>query len=364
MKCKPQTLLLLTVLVLVPLFTPIAFAVSWVWPSGIQFQLPASGSIVAFNQTTYFDTYAWDSWNASEITFTNIFTYPGPALASLSVNASNCNVLFNKINEANTTSFSIHQNPAGNSTIQLTGFATAPTNVTVNGVLAAETSYWNWDVASSSMNFSLAFIPLPSTEVVMYWSSGPSPPLPVGTLYVSAYYDSSLIAVAVTATGPSGETRTGTTSTNLTYTLNWSDCTPGLWSVSALYGGLSPSGNTGPQVVPSGGSATITVSWSSPVTPPVPTLNLLWQYLLAGNLIGFIFACYTVTIGQSVFVLIAILISVPLYVRLKNLTVLAIAWILIGGVLIAAMPIVSPFAVLLVVLGIAAVIYKIFQHVT
>lgn len=364
MKCKPQTLFLLTVILLVPLFVPIVLATSWSWPSSISFTLPASGSIIAFNQTTYFDTYTWDTWYASKITFTNIFTYPGPALASLGVNASNCNVTFNKVNEANTTTFSIYQNTTGNSTILLTGFATIPYNVTVNGILAPETSYWNWDAGASSMNFSVAYIIGTSVDIVMYWTTGPSPPLPTGTLYVSAYYDSSLIVVYVTATGPSGETRVGTTSTNMTYTLNWTDCTPGLWSVSAVYGGLSPSGNTGPQVVPTGGSASITLSWLSPVSPTVPTLNLLWQYLLAGNLIGFIFACYTVQIGQTVFVLIAILISVPLYVRLKNLTVLAIAWIVLGSVLIAAMPIVSPFAVLLVVLGIAAVIYKIFQHVT
>lgn len=364
MKCNAKTLFLLSIILFVPLFVPIAFAVSWSWPSSISFTLPASSSIIAFNQTTYFDSYTWDSWVASKITFTNIFTYPGPALASLGVNASNCNVTFNKINEANTTTFSIYQNTTGNSTIQLTGFATIPTNVTVNGILALETSYWNWDVSTSSMNFSVAYIIGASVDIVMYWTAGPSPPLPTGTLYVSAYYDSSLIAVYVTATGPSGESRNGMTTTSLSSVLNWTDCTPGLWSVSAVYGGLSPSSNSGPQVVPSGGSASITLSWLSPVTPTVPTLNLLWQYLLAGNLIGFIFACFTVTIGQSVFVLIAIIISVPLYVRLKNLTVLAIAWILLGGVLIAAMPIVSPFAVMLVVMGIASVIYKIFQHVT
>lgn len=364
MRCQAKTIFLLTVLLCVFIAVPVAFALSWSWPSSIQFQLPATGSIVAFNQTTYFDSYTWDAWLASRITFTNIFTFPGPAIASLGVNVSNCNVTFNKVNEANTTTFSIYQNVAGNSTIQLTGFATSPYNVTVNGILAPETSYWNWDVPASSMNFSVAYIIGTSVDIVMYWTSGPSPPLPTGTLYVSAYYDSSLIAVYVTATGPSSETRVGTTSANLTYTLNWTDCPPGLWSVAAVYGGLSPSGNTGPQVVPSGGSASITLTWLSPVTPTIPTLNLLWQYLLAGNLIGFIFACYTVQIGQTVFVLIAILISVPLYVRLKNLTVLAIAWIVLGGVLIAAMPIVSPFAVLLVVLGVAAVIYKIFQHVT
>jgi hypothetical protein len=362
LKCNAKTLLILTVLLLSTFSIPLVLATSWSWPSSIQFQLPASGSVIAFNQTTYFDTYTWDTWLATQITFTNIFTYPGPALASLGVNASNCNVTFNKINEANTTTFSIYQNTTGNSTITLSGFATQPDNVTVNGVTALETSYWNWDAGASTINFSIAYIIGASVQVSMYWVTGPA--LPPGTLYVSAYYDSSLLAVYVTATGPSGETRVGTTSSNMTYTLNWTDCTPGLWSVSAVYGGLSPSSNSGPQVVPSAGSASITLRWLSPVTPVVPTLNLLWQYLLAGNLIGFIFACYTVTMGQTIFVLIAILISVPLYVRLKNLTVLAIAWIVLGGVFIAAMPIVSPFAVLLVVLGVAAVIYKIFQHVT
>jgi hypothetical protein len=101
-----------------------------------------------------------------------------------------------------------------------------------------------------------------------------------------------------------------------------------------------------------------------PSTAPTAILNILWQYLLNYDLVGFIFACYTSTIGQTFFVILAMLFTAPLYIRTKNLTVLGILWLLIGGIFIVAMPIVSPMAVLLTVLGLAAVLYKLFQHPT
>ena len=113
----------------------------------------------------------------------------------------------------------------------------------------------------------------------------------------------------------------------------------------------------------------VSLFWAGTPTPPPPdygtfTNTLLWQYLLSGNLIGFIIACYTYTLGQVFFVFMTVLFTAPLYIRTKNLTVLGILWMLIGGVFIAAMPIVSPVAILLMIFGVAAVLYKLFQHVT
>jgi hypothetical protein len=93
-------------------------------------------------------------------------------------------------------------------------------------------------------------------------------------------------------------------------------------------------------------------------------VSLLWQYLLAGDFVGFIFACYTVILGQIFFAWIGTLIGAALYILLKNIAVLGIIWILLGAILIPTMPIVSPIAIFLLVIGIATVLYKLFQHTT
>jgi hypothetical protein len=92
--------------------------------------------------------------------------------------------------------------------------------------------------------------------------------------------------------------------------------------------------------------------------------NLLWQYLFVGDFIGFIFACYTSIMGEIFFAWIATMIGAAVYIRLKNLAVMGIIWILVGTILIPAMPVVSPLAIFLLVIGIATVLYKLFQHTT
>jgi len=93
-------------------------------------------------------------------------------------------------------------------------------------------------------------------------------------------------------------------------------------------------------------------------------VSLLWQYLLAGDFVGFIFACYTSVIGQVFYAWISTLIGAALYIRLRNIAILGVIWILIGSILIPAMPLVSPLAIFLLVIGIATVLYKLFQHTT
>lgn len=93
-------------------------------------------------------------------------------------------------------------------------------------------------------------------------------------------------------------------------------------------------------------------------------MSVLWQYLLNYDLVGFIFACYTDTMGQTFFVLCTMLFTAPLYIRLKNLTIMGVLWLLIGGIFIVTMPIISPMAILLTTLGLAAVFYKLYQHPT
>lgn len=89
-------------------------------------------------------------------------------------------------------------------------------------------------------------------------------------------------------------------------------------------------------------------------------IDLLLQYLLAGDLLGFIVACYTTRIGQVFYALIALIITVPLAIRTQSITYVAIIWILLGGLFQAAMPVISPVAVFLIILGVGSLLYRLF----
>jgi hypothetical protein len=118
-------------------------------------------------------------------------------------------------------------------------------------------------------------------------------------------------------------------------------------------------------------SKTYTVTWSSyanPLVSPVPSPvypNSIgnggaWQYLLVGNFVGFIFAIWGAVLTVPGFAMIlGLIISLAIYLQMKNLLVLIALWTIIGTFFIALMPLVSPFAVLFYILAICGVIYKI-----
>lgn len=89
-------------------------------------------------------------------------------------------------------------------------------------------------------------------------------------------------------------------------------------------------------------------------------IDLLTQYLLAGDLFGFIVACYTTRIGQVFYAILALMVTIPLALRTQSITYVAIIWILIGGLFQVAMPVVSPVAVLLIILGVGSLFYRLF----
>ncbi len=49
-----------------------AFASSWRWSPQVAFKLPAYNTVIAFDDWLYLDSFMWDCWNASAITFINI----------------------------------------------------------------------------------------------------------------------------------------------------------------------------------------------------------------------------------------------------------------------------------------------------
>lgn len=89
-------------------------------------------------------------------------------------------------------------------------------------------------------------------------------------------------------------------------------------------------------------------------------VELLMTYLSQGNLLGFLVACFTSRIGQWFYVLLTFFGTVPLYLRTQSVLYPALIWILIGGLFIQVMPMISPAAVVLIILGISVTILNFF----
>ncbi len=113
-----------------------------------------------------------------------------------------------------------------------------------------------------------------------------------------------------------------------------------------------------------GSAYTVTVSFAEAVVDVGlfgnGDIDLLTQYLLAGDLLGFLVACYTTRIGQVFYAIVALIITVPLAIRTQSITYVAIIWVILGGLFQAAMPVVSPVAVFLIILGVGSLLYKLF----
>ena len=90
--------------------------------------------------------------------------------------------------------------------------------------------------------------------------------------------------------------------------------------------------------------------------------GVLWEKLLEGDLLGFLVSCYTTMLGNPdiFYGLLTMITTGVLYIRTQSLLYVSIVWILLGGILIVAMPAVSPIAVFLLAFGVAGMLYKTF----
>lgn len=92
-------------------------------------------------------------------------------------------------------------------------------------------------------------------------------------------------------------------------------------------------------------------------------ISALLQFLFEGDYFGFIQAVY-VSAFQNVdlfYGMVTLILVAPLYIRTRSLLLVSIIWIMLGGLFITAMPIVSTLAVLLMVFGLAVVLYEVFM---
>ena len=92
--------------------------------------------------------------------------------------------------------------------------------------------------------------------------------------------------------------------------------------------------------------------------------DLLSQYLMQGDFIGFINAVYMSILGELWFAIPLLILFVPLYIKTERLEFCAILWILIGGLLIAMLPaMAATTSTLLLVLGLAVLLYRLAEKV-
>lgn len=94
----------------------------------------------------------------------------------------------------------------------------------------------------------------------------------------------------------------------------------------------------------------------------IDILALIQQYLMEGDILGFLQAIYIQSFGGSIdifYLMVTLLFTVPLYIRTKSLLVLSIAWMLLGSFFIVAMPIVSGVAILLWVLAVGGLLLRV-----
>jgi len=94
-------------------------------------------------------------------------------------------------------------------------------------------------------------------------------------------------------------------------------------------------------------------------------VNQLLQFLWEGDILGFLQALYVSSFQSSdlFYGVLAMIFSLALYIRTWSLPLLSILWILVGSILIVAMPIVSGLAVLLMILGFAGALYMAFMRI-
>lgn len=89
--------------------------------------------------------------------------------------------------------------------------------------------------------------------------------------------------------------------------------------------------------------------------------DLLMQYLMNGDIIGFVIACYTARMGMAFYGLMLMIFSGIFYNRTKSVAFISVMWLVLGGTFELLTWVFSPLAVLLIVFGLVGVIYSLFE---
>lgn len=93
----------------------------------------------------------------------------------------------------------------------------------------------------------------------------------------------------------------------------------------------------------------LTIVWGPSVTPPsVPIggsytggMDLFWQYLLAGDFIGFFISIFNSQMEGMFLGFLLFIFAVPLYIRTGSLTYILVLWVLCGGLFSYFLPVIG-----------------------
>jgi hypothetical protein len=116
-----------------------------------------------------------------------------------------------------------------------------------------------------------------------------------------------------------------------------------------------------------GGSDEATVVFTVGIiaNPALPQVNVdtLWLFLYEGDFLGFAQAILVRTFlsFEAAIAMIIMLFMVPIYLRTKSLLLLSILWILIGGFLVAAVPLASGVGILFIALAVGGLLWRLFR---
>jgi len=90
--------------------------------------------------------------------------------------------------------------------------------------------------------------------------------------------------------------------------------------------------------------------------------DLITQYLVQGDLIGFVLAIFTSSMGEYFLGFVILLVTVPVYMRTQSLAYVYLLWLLVGSTsLLALVPLGAyTVAAFFTALGGAGILYKLF----
>lgn len=108
---------------------------------------------------------------------------------------------------------------------------------------------------------------------------------------------------------------------------------------------------------------TLSAQWQDLDVFGVQTSSLI-QYLLAWDVIGFVFAMYVSKIGVAFYGIIGLIVFGVFYNRTKSLAFISVMWILMAGYFVSVTMEFTPVAIVMVILGLVGIIYSLFEKET
>jgi len=168
---------------------------NWKWSPQVAFRLPAYKTVIAFNDYVYMDSFSWDNFNATSITFNDICFQGEPETAAhFTISLKNANMtilhlLHNKqfIAELNGATGTVAELSITNSLYQSMPGTVAVAGLPLTTPCSTKTDFdkyggntWYYDTATNTVHIK-AILHSP-TAIYIDWNTAPAPaPAPAPT---------------------------------------------------------------------------------------------------------------------------------------------------------------------------------------